>query len=283
MKRETLRHPKTYDLMARLGCTRPEALGYLTLLWDYVGEVAPRGDIGKWADAAIGRACDWEGEAAEFVAHLVAAGWIDQVDDPAVRLLIHDWPDHCQEFVKAKLRRSGAGFHSYYESVPTVSRRCSDGVATDSALSNPIQSHPIPSNSNGAGKPAGECPAGLLALIDAWNSVAPEIGLTKVRQDPPSKGLTKAWTRAQRTPELRDAVRDVAAIVQALRGATFAHGAGWCTLPGLLSRNTAGEEKLLKLLAGDYVIKGTKSNGRNGNYVGPGQRHPDDIRDDGTF
>ena len=53
MKRETLRHPKTYELAAKLGCDRPTVLGYLTLLWDFCGEVAPAGDKGKCWDYAI--------------------------------------------------------------------------------------------------------------------------------------------------------------------------------------------------------------------------------------
>ena len=53
MKRETMRHPKTFALMGLLGCTRPEALGYLTLLWDYTGDVAIQGDIGKWRNSMV--------------------------------------------------------------------------------------------------------------------------------------------------------------------------------------------------------------------------------------
>jgi hypothetical protein len=108
MKRETLRHPKTYDLAARLGCSRATALGYLTLLWDFTAEVSTDGSIGRWPDGSIARACDWEGDPAEFVAGLTAAGWLDE--DPTHRLLIHDWPEHCERWVTAKLAKLGKDF-----------------------------------------------------------------------------------------------------------------------------------------------------------------------------
>ena len=112
MKRETLRHPKTYDLASRLGCSRPEALGYLTLLWDHVTEVAPRGDIGKWPDGAIAGACDYSGNAELFVEALVEAGWLER--NERHRLIVHDWPDHCERWVKAKLLKLKLEFIDCY-------------------------------------------------------------------------------------------------------------------------------------------------------------------------
>lgn len=103
MKRETLRHPKTFDLASRLGVARPAALGFLTLLWDFTADSAIQGDIGKWTNGAIARACDWSDDPDLFVESLVEAGWIDR--DPTHRLLIHDWSDHAERWVRAKLDR----------------------------------------------------------------------------------------------------------------------------------------------------------------------------------
>ena len=108
MLRSTLQHPKLYELIAQLGCSRPEAIGYLTLLWDFTSTVAPAGNIGKWKNGAIAKACEWEGDPDVFVEAMVAAGWIDH--DAACRLLVHDWPHHCQRWVKAKLAKSGEAF-----------------------------------------------------------------------------------------------------------------------------------------------------------------------------
>jgi hypothetical protein len=105
MKRETLRHPKLYDLMARLDCSRPTALGYLDLLWDNAADIAPQGDIGKWPNGAIARSCDWTGNADQFVEALIEAGWLDRSEE--FRLVIHDWADHCQNWLRMKLQKLG--------------------------------------------------------------------------------------------------------------------------------------------------------------------------------
>lgn len=112
MKRETLRHPKTYDLAARLNVSRAEALGFLTLLWDFTAEVATQGNIGKWPDGAIAGSCDWRGDPSSFIESLVGAGWIDRSHDH--RLIVHDWPDHCERWVKAKLDKLGQSFLECY-------------------------------------------------------------------------------------------------------------------------------------------------------------------------
>lgn len=114
MKRETLRHPKMYDLAARLDCSRPEALGYLTLFWDFTAEVATDGSIGKWPDGAIARACDWTGDPGVFIGALVESGWIDL--DDTHRLLVHDWSEHCERWVSAKLAKMGRDFAAPHHS-----------------------------------------------------------------------------------------------------------------------------------------------------------------------
>jgi len=107
MKRETHRHPKTFELMAQLNCSRPEALGLLELLWDFAKDHAPRGDIGKWPDGAIARACDWAGPPDQFVKALVASKWLDRHE--LYRLVIHDWHVHAESWVRAKLMNAGGG------------------------------------------------------------------------------------------------------------------------------------------------------------------------------
>jgi hypothetical protein len=146
MKREAYRHPKLFDLAAKLGISRAAAIGHLELLWDWTGDVAPQGDIGKWPDTAIAGAADWTGDPSSFVDALVSARWLDRSND--FRLVIHDWPDHCQEWIRKKLFRSKSGFCPHYgqtnnaDSAP-VSRQCLDSVATFAPPSNPSLSNPI--------------------------------------------------------------------------------------------------------------------------------------------
>ena len=126
MKRETLRHPKTLDLAARLGVERPVVLGILTLLWDFTAEAAIQGDIGKWPNGAIARACDYMGDHDAFVRALVESKWLDE--HPEHRLIVHHWPDHCERWVKSKLKTLKISFLACYGD---ASRDTSHDVSLD--------------------------------------------------------------------------------------------------------------------------------------------------------
>lgn len=108
MKKSALRHPKLYDLMDRLNCSRPTAIGYLTLLFDFASDQAPEGDIGKWTDAAIAHACDFSGDVSALTSALIESGWLDV--DKESRVLIHDWAEHCENWVRARLKNTGRTF-----------------------------------------------------------------------------------------------------------------------------------------------------------------------------
>lgn len=114
MKREALRHPKMLDLAGRLRIPREHAIGIVSTLLDWVADMAPQGDVGKWPDGAIAVACGWSGDPAEFINHLCGAGWLDR--HPEHRLLVHDYPDHAERFVKAKLAKDNKWFClAYYQ------------------------------------------------------------------------------------------------------------------------------------------------------------------------
>lgn len=108
MKLDALDHPKTLDLAARLNVELPTAIGYLELLWAFTGKKAPQGNIGKWPDGAIARACFWMGPPETFLGALLAARFLDS--DPTHRYLIHDWPEHAPRWVKSKLKSLGLAF-----------------------------------------------------------------------------------------------------------------------------------------------------------------------------
>ena len=163
MKRETLRHPKTYDLAARLNCSRPEAIGFLTLLWDYCADVAPQGDIGKWTDGVIARACEWNDDADAFISALVESGWLDRCD--VHRLVIHDLRDHAARWWKLKLTKVGLDFVT--PTAATVERTVeptAEGTKIDSAASTAAStllhpSHLHSSQKNGASTDVDGTPA----------------------------------------------------------------------------------------------------------------------------
>lgn len=101
MKLEALDHPKTMDLAARLNVEMPTAIGYLELLWAFTGKKSPQGNIGKWPDGAIARACYWMGPPQVFIQALTESGFLDADDD--FRLIVHDWHEHAPRWVKSKL------------------------------------------------------------------------------------------------------------------------------------------------------------------------------------
>lgn len=141
MKRETFRHPKLYDLASHLGCSRPTALGHLALLWDFTAELAPDGSVGRFPDGSIEGSVDWTGEPGKFVSSAVQTRWIDI--HPTFRLVIHDWADHCERWVRAKLQRLGIPIIECSTEGSTERSTVSDSSAR------PIQSNPIQSPVSG--------------------------------------------------------------------------------------------------------------------------------------
>jgi hypothetical protein len=182
MKRETLRHPKTYDLAARLDVDRPTALGYLTLTWDFVAEVTPSGDIGRWPNGAIARACDYLGDPDKFVNALVDAGWLDQDDE--YRLVVHDWPDHCERWVRSKMTSLGLSFCACYGAKSPSRKPSADalGDVSPDASSDPPRDRTEPNQTKpiNTGRPEGrpeesgdttaDAAAPLVIDDTVWNS-----------------------------------------------------------------------------------------------------------------
>lgn len=141
MLKAALTHPKMRDLCARLDCSRPHALGMLILLWDFTRDFAPQGNIGKHPDGSIARACDWTGDASKFVDALVSSGWVDR--HPDHRLLIHDWHDHAERWVRAKLVKLSLQFLTTERStVATVERSAGGSNGHSPPHAKPSQDSP---------------------------------------------------------------------------------------------------------------------------------------------
>lgn len=131
MKLEALDHPKTLDFASRLDVSIPTAIGHLELLWAFTGKKAPQGNIGKWPDGAIARACYWNGPADVFVSALVDAGFVD--DDGEHRLVVHDWQDHAPGWVRAKLVKVKLPFVKAETTKDASSEPSSDGSSDGSS------------------------------------------------------------------------------------------------------------------------------------------------------
>jgi hypothetical protein len=108
MKRGAHDHPKMGDLAARLGIEWCHANGIMERLWQYAQRYSPRGDIGRFNDYVIADAVKWKGDPAALVGALVEARWLDR--HPEFRLVIHDWADHCDEYVHRDVALAGELF-----------------------------------------------------------------------------------------------------------------------------------------------------------------------------
>jgi hypothetical protein len=105
MKIDGLTHPKTKELSYTLKIPLPHAIGLLELLWAFVAQQTPQGNVGKWSNAVIAGEAGWDKNPDDFVNALVSIGFLDE--NPDNRLLVHDWSDHAPNWVHAKLKKAG--------------------------------------------------------------------------------------------------------------------------------------------------------------------------------
>ena len=80
-------------------------VGHLELLWHSTQSNAPAGDIGRYSDEEIAIEVRWSEEPERLISALVECGWIDPCSEH--RFVIHDWSDHCPNWVKGSLKRHG--------------------------------------------------------------------------------------------------------------------------------------------------------------------------------
>ena len=169
MKLDALDHPKTLDFAARLNIELPTAIGHLELFWAFVGKQAPQGNIGKWPDGAIARACYWNADPTVFVTALASAGFLD--GDTKHRYLVHDWKDHAPRWVLSKLSRAKLCIFE-------CSRECSGDSVREAQVregkGSEAQECVAPlARANGATKPEGEMAIALRNLGVAVKSTDP--------------------------------------------------------------------------------------------------------------
>ena len=120
MKHTALSHIKTMRLQQQLGLRLYEAIGLLELLFQRTAESAwLHGEIG-WnrSNADIGLLLDYVGDPEELIAALVSAGYLDEHD--TYRFVVHDWRDHCPQFVLKRIARAEKEESDFQESTPSM-------------------------------------------------------------------------------------------------------------------------------------------------------------------
>lgn len=100
-------------------------VGVLQSLWMFATKNCPDGAIGRFSNHDIAYALGWncvppdphplgricpdkcKSDAAEWLMHcLIKRRWVDAHAEPDIRLLVHDWPIHCETTVHRKLARA---------------------------------------------------------------------------------------------------------------------------------------------------------------------------------
>jgi hypothetical protein len=147
MKLDALDHPKTLDFADRLGVEIPTAIGHLELLWAFAAKQSPQGNIGKWTNGAIAKACFWSGSPDEFLNCLLKCGLVDE--HKTHRLVIHDWAQHCPNWVRAKLSKLKIGFISTEEVASASTEEPSNDASSEPSSRERVPSHALPSHANG--------------------------------------------------------------------------------------------------------------------------------------
>lgn len=147
MKIGTTEKLKFKNLQRRLRLPLWQAVGLLEALWKVVVcRNTPAGDVGRLSNEDIAGLLEWDGDADELVDALVATGWVDS--DPVHRLLIHDWEQECEGWLKGNLTASRKEFARPASKVASngACEPASAGACVGaSSASPPIPSHTIPS------------------------------------------------------------------------------------------------------------------------------------------
>lgn len=118
MKSGTESKFKFKQLQRRLDLALWQARGLLDTLWFFVAHNCPAGDVGKFSDEEIAIGIDWRGDPGQLVETLVATKWLDRHETH--RLVVHDWPEHCEDGVKKTLAKNTEVF--WDGSLPTLTR-----------------------------------------------------------------------------------------------------------------------------------------------------------------
>lgn len=94
----------SFDEMADiLDIEHPHALGLFVRLLAWAAEARPLGDVGQASNKTLGVKCGWTGSADEMIDAMLRVGLL--ANHTVHRLIIVDWPDHCDDGVHTYVAR----------------------------------------------------------------------------------------------------------------------------------------------------------------------------------
>jgi hypothetical protein len=156
MKSGTTEKLKFKKLQRRLKLKLWQCAGLLEMLWMFTTNNAPAGDIGRHSNEDIAAALEWEDDADALIEALIDTRWLNA--DDVHRLLVHDWEEHCPNYLKGGFTRAGKTFATQQTSekkeLSTENKDKKSSLATSLATSSellatkPNQTKPSLANSN---------------------------------------------------------------------------------------------------------------------------------------
>jgi len=207
MKAGTHNHMKTKRLKRLLGIPLYRAVGILETIWLLCADCCDEGNIGKFTDEEIADYLEWDGDASELVRALSDSGWTDSDKDS--RLVVHDWLEHCPEYIKDRVRKrearsvkvakTGNDFNkqrTYEQSEPDKTGQDRTKTGHDPATtvySQPIPTQPIPTNPIICGDKESDKESCLITeFVKAWNDTP---GTTRIERLKKGKRLSSLQAR----------------------------------------------------------------------------------------
>jgi hypothetical protein len=104
MKVEGFHHAKLLLAARDLGISVSHMRGIMTSIWHVTASHHPQGDIGSYSNEELEVAIDTGLDIERVVEVLVARRLLDA--HPEVRLVVHDWHDHCETWVRKRVERN---------------------------------------------------------------------------------------------------------------------------------------------------------------------------------
>lgn len=249
---------KYMALKMRLGKPNYVVTGVLESLWQMACKSAPDGDIGKHTNQLIAAGMEWEEDADELVTALIETGWVDEVDD-ARRLVIHDWDEHCPEYIK-KRKRSKESYNARKSAQKSADlrRNVTDGENFPSECAIAKSSQAKPSQVKDCAQSGDRLPARdqLDELIDSWNELPPKVAPSVQKRN--AQPILKGWKKVQREPDLKAAFADIPHLMSKIRSGEVLHGQGWFRFVWLFGKGQSGEWNVQKILGGNYEQSGNQ-------------------------
>ena len=203
-------HPKTKRLARLLGCSLPQAIGHLHLLWWWALDYAQDGDLTGYDAADIAEVCQWQGDPDEFVDALLRCGidgrpgFLEQTDG---RLVIHDWWQYAGRLVERRRQDAERKRASRRRPSPDDAdvHKTSDGRPADVARNSTQPNHTVPNPTQpnqagpnldrrvggGPGEPAQRPPAVPAAHAPSGGSEADPHAQTEDEAPPPDASETE--------------------------------------------------------------------------------------------